>query len=260
MIDSHCHLQSVRFVRDLPAVLADSWQAGLTHLMVVGCDLSDSREALALAKQDTRMCCAVGIHPHEARHFQDDQAVEFAAMAAEEEVWALGEMGLDYHYDHSPRALQQQVFSRQLEWARQLDMPVVLHTRQAEEDTLALLRSQPPPRAGQAHCFTGSRAFAEDLLDEGFYLGFTGIVTFPDAAELREVVGYTPLDRLLIETDCPYLAPVPHRGKRNQPSYLPAIVAAIARVKGIAPERVIEASTENFYRLFRAGRTRPCDL
>lgn len=259
MIDSHCHLQSVRFARDLPAVLADSWQAGLTRLMLVGCDLSDSRQALDLARGDARMCCAVGIHPHEARHFQEEQATEFAALAAAEEVWALGEMGLDYHYDHSPRPLQQQVFARQLDWARLLDMPVVLHTRQAEEDTLALLKSLPPPRAGQAHCFTGSRAFAKALLDEGFYLGFTGILTFPGADALREVVSFTPLDRLLIETDCPYLAPVPHRGKRNQPSFLRQIVETIAEVKGLAPEIVIEASTNNFYRLFRAGKARPCD-
>jgi TatD DNase family protein len=165
-------------------------------------------------------------------------------------VLAWGEIGLDFYYDHSPRDVQQQAFAAQLQRAIRCDVPVVIHTREAERATLDLLQDYPVPRSGQVHCFTGTPAMAEQLLAMGFYVGFTGIVSFPKADNVRAALRVVPLERLLIETDSPYLAPLPHRGRRNEPAFVRHVAEAIAHVKGVSMADVLHHSTQNFYRLY----------
>jgi TatD DNase family protein len=202
------------------------------------------------------MYAAVGVHPHAATTVCADVLEALTALTRHPKVLAWGEIGLDFYYDHSPRDVQQAAFAAQLQCARSCAVPVVIHTRDAEADTLEILRRHPVPCGGHVHCFTGTPDMAAELLAMGFYIGFTGIVGFPRADNVRAALGVVPLERLLIETDSPYLAPPPHRGQRNEPALVRHVAEAIARVKAVPVTEVIEQSTRNFYQLYgKAGMT-----
>jgi TatD DNase family protein len=256
MIDSHSHIYMESYKDDRAAVLARAAAAGVTQLLQVGCDLQESRTVLALSEQVSGIYAAVGVHPHNASTVDTAVLDALAALTQHPKVLAWGEIGLDFYYDNSPRQVQSAAFAAQLQRAIACDLPVVIHTRDAEPETLDMLRQYPVPRGGHVHCFTGTPAMAEALLELGFYLGFTGIVSFPKAENVRDALRVVPLERLLIETDSPYLAPRPHRGRRNEPAFVAQVAEAIAQVKAVSLQAVAEHSTQNFYRLYhKAGMT-----
>lgn len=256
MIDSHSHIYTARYDADRAEVIARAAAAGVTQLLQVGCDLADSQAALALSAATPGIYAAVGVHPHTATTVTPDVLAALEHLAQHPKVLAWGEIGLDFYYDHSPRDVQQAAFAAQLACAQRCALPVVIHTRDAEPETLAILRHQPLPHSGHVHCFTGTPAMAEAVLDLGLYVGFTGIVSFPKADNVRAALRLVPLERLLIETDSPYLAPVPYRGRRNEPAFVRHVAEAIAQVKSVPLEAVLHHTTQNFYRLYgSAGLT-----
>lgn len=258
MIDSHCHLAGDEFAGDLDEVIARARQAGVSAAMCI-LAADDAAEAKAIERvqalwPDVRV--SIGIHPHQAGAHAGDVpgAVAMVRRVAEQrEAVAIGEIGLDYHYDFSPRDVQQEVFAAQVALANGLALPVVIHTREATDDTFRILREAPGVR-GVFHCFTGDRAMAQAALDIGFYLSLAGIVTFPKAAELREVARMAPADRLLVETDSPYLAPVPYRGTRNEPAYVARVVETLAEVRGVPRDQMAAIVARNFQSLFGLAR------
>jgi TatD DNase family protein len=261
VIDSHCHLADETFAKDLDQVVARAKDAGLQRVMVIleGGNAKEAEQAARLEQlwPDTRF--AIGVHPHQAHQFSDDPqsavSVVREQFAATPSARAIGEIGLDYHYDFSPRDVQQAVFRGQVRLARELQRPIVIHTREADEDTLAILREEGAGEDGQVrgvlHCFTGSDALAGAGLDLGFYISLAGIITFPRAGDLRATVRRVPVDRLLTETDSPFLAPVPHRGKRNEPAYVARVVDALADLHGLGPADMAARTSANFHTLFR---------
>ena len=256
MIDSHSHLTMHRYNDDRDAVIARAVAAGVTQLLQVGCTLEDSRAVVALSARVPGIYASVGVHPHQATTVNAEVLDALETLLQHPKVLAWGEIGLDFYYDHSPRDVQQAAFEAQLQRAIQCAVPVVIHTRQAESATLEMLRHHPLPRSGHVHCFTGTPGMAEHLLDMGLSIGFTGIVSFAKADNVREALRVVPLDRLLIETDSPYLAPLPHRGKRNEPAFVVHVAEAIAEVKKVPVTDILDHSTQNFYRLYgTAGMT-----
>jgi TatD DNase family protein len=255
MIDSHCHLAGEEFEADLPAVVERARAAGVTAALVIVA-AGDREESSRVGRvrdlwPETRF--ATGIHPHQASEFGQDAdggASIVRAAVAELGAVAIGEIGLDYHYDFSPRVLQQEVFRAQLRLAGELRRPIIIHTREATDDTFAILREENPGVPVLFHCFTGSMDMARTALDRGAWLSFAGIVTFPKASELRDVAKMVPPDRFLVETDAPYLAPVPHRGKRNEPAYVPRVVEMLAEIRGTTAAAVAAQTTETFSKLF----------
>jgi TatD DNase family protein len=251
MIDSHCHLAGPEFEADLPAVVDRARAAGLSGALVIlaAGDAGEAARATRLEGLWPDVRFAVGIHPHQAgEHAPDlDRAIEAldAELTARRAV-ALGEIGLDYHYDFSPRDMQQQVFRRQLRLAQARRLPVVLHTREATEDTFRILGEEAEGLRLVFHCFTGPAAMAERALELGAWLSFAGIVTFPKAAELREIAQRVPPDRLLVETDAPYLAPVPNRGKRNEPAFVARVVETLADLRNTDARALARQTTANF--------------
>ena len=254
MIDSHCHLAGPEFGEDLDATIDRARAAGLRHSMVIlaADDKSelDRAHVVATAWPDVRFC--VGVHPHAAGKYTEvpAQAAQdvAAAIDAQPLTRGLGEIGLDYHYDFAPRGVQQEVFREQIRLAATRALPIVIHTREAEDDTFRILAEE--QAAGVFHCFTGDRSMARRALDIGFYLSLAGIVTFPKALELKEVARMVPLDRLLVETDSPFLAPVPHRGGRNEPAHVVRVAEVIAGLRGVTVEALERATDDNFVRLF----------
>jgi TatD DNase family protein len=257
MIDSHCHLADAVFAADLPDVIERARAAGIRRAMCI-LAAGDSAESSAAARVRglwPAVRWATGIHPHQAQTFAGriDEAVGLVrAAAADEGASAIGEIGLDYHYDFSTPPVQQAVFDAQVRLARELGLPIVIHTREATADTFAILRD-----AGQGtirgifHCFTGDVPMAREALDLGFHVSIAGIVTFPRSADIREVAAYVPADRLLIETDSPYLAPVPHRGKRNEPAFVARVLDQVAALRGIAAAALADQLVLNFDTLLR---------
>lgn len=259
MIDSHCHLADPAFADDLDDVVARAREAGVTTALCVltAGDQIELARAPVVAAAWPAVRFSAGIHPHVAGEYRDTlQTVEAtvrASMAAVPSCRAVGEIGLDYHYDLSPRDVQRSVFRAQVALARELSLPVVIHTREAEADTLAILREEGQGKiSGVFHCFTGDAQAARRALDLGFFLSFAGIVTFPKAANLREAARLVPDDRLLAETDSPYLAPVPFRGKRNEPAFVSRVYDALAAIRAAPRARVVEQVSENLERLFGA--------
>jgi TatD DNase family protein len=237
MIDSHCHLADDAFAEDLAGVIERARGAGVDRaLCILGA--GDAKESAAAARVRTlwpSVCFSVGVHPHHAGQFAASAGEAMDAVRAgvrAEGARAIGEIGLDYHYDFSPRDVQRDVFSAQIALALELGFPIVVHTREANDDTLDVIRNAGSGVRGVFHCFTGDRALARAALDLGFYISLAGIVTFPRAEELREVARLVPDDRLLVETDAPYLAPVPHRGKRNEPEFVGRVAEVVAEVRG----------------------------
>jgi TatD DNase family protein len=252
LIDSHCHLDDARYDADREAMITRARESGIDHFITIGCDLETSQAAVALAERHPFISATVGVHPHEVKHIQDGWYHELRALAKSERVVAYGEIGLDYHYDHSPREIQRERFREQIRLARELHLPIVVHTREAQEDTITILKEEKAVEVGGVfHCFSGDAWLAKDTLDLGFYLSFSGVVTFQNATMLREIVKTVPLDRILIETDAPYLTPVPHRGKRNEPAYVRSVAEKIAELHSISLEEVETITTQNTKRVFR---------
>jgi TatD DNase family protein len=251
IVDSHCHLDDPRFAADREAVLDRAWAAGLVSLLAIGTGEGppDFAAGIRLAEADRRIYATVGVHPHHAGKVTEGWLDELRALGRHPRVVALGEMGLDFHYHFSSPEAQREVFLRQLELAAEERKPVVIHTREAWAETIALLKQVPPPAGGVFHCFSGGPAEAEEALELGFHLGLGGVVTFPKAGAVREAARRAPLDRLLLETDAPYLAPVPHRGKRNEPAFAAATLRRLAEERQTPVESLAEATTANFERL-----------
>jgi TatD DNase family protein len=255
MIDSHCHLAGDEFEADLDAVVARARAAGVTGALVIlsAGDAAEAGRARRLHEVWPDARFSVGIHPHQAGAHAPDVDAGIAALDADLSAHgavAVGEIGLDYHYDFSPRDVQQEVFRRQLRLARERRLPVVIHTREATDDTFQILREDGEGLRVVFHCFTGTTDMGRRALDIGASLSFAGILTFPKASDLREVARMVPSDRFLVETDSPYLAPVPHRGKRNEPAWVARVVETLAELRGVSPARVAEQTTENFAGLF----------
>lgn len=252
LIDTHTHLDDARYDEDREAVVARAREAGVVAFVTIGCDLETSRAAVALADRYPFIFASIGVHPHEVKHIEDQWYGEFRRLAQSRKVVAYGEIGLDYHYNHSPPNEQRERFREQIQIARELKLPVVIHTREAQKDTVAILREETASEVGGVfHCFSGDRWLAQEALDLGFFLSFSGILTFQNAAPLREIAKNSPLDRLLIETDCPYLTPVPHRGKRNEPAYVSQVAKQLASLHEKSVEEIAERTSENAKRLFK---------
>lgn len=250
MIDSHSHIYMDRYDDDRQAVIARAAAAGVTQLLQVGCDLESSQAVVALSQRVPGIYAAVGVHPHQATTLNDRILEALTTLFTHDKVVAWGEMGLDFYYDNSPRRIQLEAFEAQLERVTRLDVPVVIHTREAEAETLELLRRHPLRRGGHVHCFTGTAGMAEQLVEMGFHIGFTGIVGFNRADNVRAALRVVPLERLLIETDSPYLAPRPHRGKRNEPAFVAHVAEAIAAVTSVPVSDILQHTTQNFYQLY----------
>ena len=246
LIDTHCHLEMDEFNNDRDAMIRRARDAGLEALITIGSDLAGNAGGFALSEKYDFVYAAVGFHPHDAKDFTEEifnQIKEWATPRGGKVV-AIGEIGLDYHYDHSPRAVQQEVFRKQLAFAKEVDLPVVIHSREAEKDTLEILR-QSGVKKGVFHCFSGDRKMAEQVMEMGFHISIAGPVTFKKATGLHEIARIIPDTSLLIETDAPYLTPEPFRGKRNEPSYLVHTAAAIAALRGVTLEDIARITTLN---------------
>lgn len=254
LVDSHCHLDFPDFAAERDEVVARACAAGVGTMLTISTRLDEFPGVRAIAERYPDIWCSVGAHPHEAADHAGTTAEALAALTAHPRVVGIGETGLDFHYDLSPRDVQARVFHTHIAAAKATGLPLVIHAREADAEVARMLREERPP-PGVMHCFSSGRALAEAALDLGFYISISGIVTFKNADELRAIVrDVVPLDRLLVETDAPYLAPVPYRGKRNEPAYVTATAAAVAALKGIAPAELAAATTENFFRLFAKAR------
>lgn len=249
--DTHCHVSAAVFDEDRAEVLERARLGGLTFLVDVATDADSARRSRALAESDERIFTTVGVHPHEASRYTGPELENLLAESNHPRVVALGEMGLDYHYDYSPRADQREVFRRQIAHALATDKPVIIHARESEEEALDILEHDFDrfPR-GVWHCYMGDSDSAGRILEAGMFISIAGIVTFRQAGQLRELAASLPLERLLVETDCPYLAPVPFRGRRNEPLYVKGVVDEIARLRSCPPEVVAARTARNAIALF----------
>ncbi|BEH09565.1 MULTISPECIES: TatD family hydrolase [Geobacter] len=257
LIDTHAHIDGHDFAADFDAMLSRAWEAGLSHIITVGADLESSRAAVALAGRYERIWCAVGIHPHDAGRVTDRCYDEIRTLAqGNPKVAAIGEIGLDFFRDRSPRNEQEQVFRRFIRLARELALPIVVHDRDAHERVMAILREEKARDVGGVlHCFSGDLAMARECIDMGFLISIPGTVTYPSNEALREVVRGVKIEHLLVETDCPYLTPVPHRGKRNEPAYVRLAAEKVAELKGLSLEDVGRITSLNARRLFGIGES-----
>ena len=258
MIDSHCHLADDAFAEDLSAVIDRARSAGLAHALCIlsAGNTAEAERAAMVRSLWPGVRTSIGVHPHNAAAFEGNEteaaAVVRAQIEADPAARAVGEIGLDYHYDFAPRETQHRVFRSQVQLARQLNLPIVIHTREAEDDTLAILREESGGAIrGVLHCFTGTQRLSEEALALGLHISFAGIVTFPKAVALREIVPLVPEDRLLCETDSPYLAPTPYRGKRNEPAWVVRVAEELAAIRQVPGGPLGERIATNFSTLFR---------
>jgi len=257
LVDSHVHLDDKQFDADREGAIERALAAGVDRMMAIGTGNgpADLDVAVRMADRYPFMYATIGVHPHDASKATDETWTHMRSLAAHPKVLAVGEIGLDYHYDFSPRDVQRAVFEQQLALAAEFGKPIVIHTREAWDDTLAILRAH-WQGGGIMHCFTGDESQARQALDLGFHLGFGGVLTFPKAEAVRRAARIAPDDRILVETDCPYLAPVPHRGKRNEPAFVVETARRLAEVRGVTMDAVAESTTRNFEQLLIAGRVR----
>ena len=251
LVDSHAHLDDPRLASDLPEVIERARKAGLVGIITVGADVASSRAAVDLAHRFPMVWAAVGIHPHEAKTFSADALRELFRLAADSKVVAIGEIGLDYHYNYSPPSVQRVAFREQLLLANEVNLPVIIHDREAHSEVEAVLEEIPPKRRGVFHCFSGDATMASRLLGKGYYLSFAGPVTFERAEEhYRRILQVVPLGKFLVETDSPYLSPVPFRGQRNEPARVTLVAARIATLLGTDLQEVVEATAKATANLF----------
>lgn len=257
LIDSHAHLDFADYGSDLDATVARAREVGLVHVVVIGQwregkGMAGARDAIALAGRDRSFFSATaGIHPHDAARATEADFEELSRMCADTAVVAVGECGLDYHYDRSPREVQRQVFVRQLRLARELQKPIVVHTREADLETAEILKAELGPDGGVIHCFTSDWTAAQRYLALGMSLSFSGVLTFKNAEPVRDAAKRSPLDRILVETDSPFLAPIPHRGKRNEPALVALTAARLAELRGLPLSDLAHATTRNARRALR---------
>jgi len=258
LIDSHAHLDVSNYDADRAEVIARARQSGVEMMLeICGSDIAKGSldAGLKLVEEYPFIYGAIGAHPHEASLYDDALECKLIEMSEHEKVVGWGEIGLDYHYDHSPRDAQRRVFRRQLRLALERRLPAIIHTREAEDDTIQILREDWTDAGGDdiggvIHCFTGTQKLADAAIEMGFHISFSGVLTFKNAADLRDVARSVPMERLLVETDCPYLAPLPHRGKRNEPAFVLETAARLAELKGAGVEEIARATSGNFKRLF----------
>jgi TatD DNase family protein len=251
--DSHCHIDMPAFDADRPAVMDRARAAGVERMLLIGgIDAEQGHRRALRVAGELGLPVSAGLHPHEARLATPAVYDELRALAAARRIAAIGEIGLDFHYDHSPRDAQREAFRAQARLAREVDLPVIIHTREADDETATLLEEE-GLTSGVIHCFTGGHDLARRALALGFYISFSGIVAFPRSEVIQEVARALPRDRLLVETDSPFLAPPPHRGKRNEPAFVVEVVRTIARLRGETPEAVGAAALANFQRAFAAA-------
>lgn len=252
LVDSHCHLDFPDFAAEVDDVVARAQAAGVGLMVTISTKVSEFDKILAIAERFPNVYCSVGIHPHEAASEPETDTATLVKLAAHPKVVGIGETGLDYYYEHSPREPQMRCFLAHIAAARETGLPLIVHTRDADEDTAAVLTQEMGKGAfpGLLHCFTSSPALAAKALDLGFYISMSGILTFKSAAELQETARGIPLDRLLVETDSPYLAPIPKRGKRNEPSFVVHTAAKLAELKDVSADTLARTTSENFLRLF----------
>jgi TatD DNase family protein len=259
LVDSHAHLDSGRYKNDRQQVIGRAKSAGVELIVTVGADLASSRRAVELAAEHEMVYGVVGIHPHNAKQLDGATLADLRELAQRPKIVAVGEIGLDYYRDLSPRPVQRKAFQAQLAWAAKLDKPVVIHDRDAHREIMDILSdwakrmtgSSLAGRLGVLHTFSGDQAMAKKAIDLGFYISISGPITYKNANELVDVVQYLPLERILVETDCPFLTPHPHRGKRNEPAYVGLVAHRIAALRGMDPGELAEATTANARRLFR---------
>ncbi|MBX7149809.1 TatD family hydrolase [bacterium] len=254
LVDSHCHLSFKDYpLAERDAVISRAREAGVKTLITIGAGeaVAGNEEALAIAKTDPHIYSTVGIHPHDASVVTPEIIAHLENLALHPKVVAIGEIGLDYHYEHSPRDIQRQVLANFIKLAQKIKKPIMIHDRDAGDETYEMLKTHGvKPGEVMIHCFTGSMELAKKYLDLGTYLSFTGIVTFKKSDELREVVKITPLNQMLIETDSPYLAPVPFRGKTNEPAYVKYVAQKVAEIKGLSFDEIARETTQNAHRFF----------
>ncbi len=250
MIDSHAHLDEERFDEDRDEFIKSLKENAISYVINPSSDMETSRRVVELSNKYENIFAAVGIHPHDAEGFKEEDLDELRQLSKDERVVAIGEIGLDYYYDNSPRDIQKEVFRKQLELSHELDLPVIIHTRDAMGDTYDILKEFESRVRGVMHCYTGSIEMAEKFMKLGFYISIAGPVTFKNAVNVREMAKQIPLERLLIETDSPYLAPVPNRGKRNDPTNVRYVADMLANLKEIQIDKIIEHSRENTVELF----------
>jgi TatD DNase family protein len=257
-VDSHCHLDDERFAADLDAVLERASSAGVTRILTIGTGDGPPEidRAVRLAERYEQVYASIGVHPQDSSKFTPQTLDDLRSLAAHPKVIAYGEIGLDYHYDSSPREIQREVFIAQLKLAHEVGLPITIHTRDAWEDTMSILREN-WTGAGVMHCFTGDPAQAQEALRMGFHLSYGGVLTFKTAENVRDSARITPDDRLLIETDAPYLAPLPYRGKRNEPSMMIETARRLAEVRATTQEHVAKVTSDNFGKLFPLPGLRP---
>jgi TatD DNase family protein len=252
LMDTHAHVQTRQFDKDRDAVIQAAFDASVARVLVPGVEVETSRSAAALAaRYPGRVFAAVGVHPHDATDFTADALATLRALTAELGVVAIGEIGLDYYRNLSPQETQRAALTAQMDLAREVDLPIILHNRESHEDMISLLKAHGAGLRGVFHCFIGDQTMARDALDLGFYLSFAGPLTYPANETLREVAAWAPEDRILVETDSPYLTPPPHRGKRNEPKQVALVAQRLAEVREASFERIAEVTTENAARLFR---------
>lgn len=250
IFDSHAHYDDDAFNEDREQVLKEIKENGIIGVLNCGASIEGARKSVGLAEEYDFFYAAVGIHPEHADEFSESILEEIKSLANSNKVKAIGEIGLDYYYEENPeREVQKDVFRQQMNLAQELGLPVVIHNRDAHEDTLTIMK-QFPKVIGVVHCFSGSAEFARECLKLGYYIGFTGVVTFKNAKKIVEVAKEVPLNSMLVETDCPYMAPVPFRGNRNKSDYIPYIIEKLAEIKGIPPEETASITIENTKRLF----------
>jgi TatD DNase family protein len=252
LVDSHCHLDFPDFAQELDAVVARARAAGIGRIVSISTRVRRHTEVLAIAERFDDVYCSVGTHPHHAHEELDIDADELVRRTRHPKVVALGEAGLDHHYQFSPHAAQEQGFRAHIAAARETGLPLVIHTREADEDTAKILTEEMGKGAFPAilHCFTGGPALAKTAIELGLYISFTGILTFKNSQALRDIAAALPADRILVETDAPYLAPGPFRGKRNEPAFVVETAKVLAATRGVTQEDIARQTTENFFRLF----------
>lgn len=259
LVDSHCHLDFATFADDLDDVVARAGAAGVGMMVTIATSVEGCGSARRVAERFPNVYCSVGVHPHEAKTDGQKSADLLIRLAKHEKTVGIGETGLDYYYEHSPRDDQKVSFRAHIEAARETGLPLIVHTRDADDDTAEILAEEMKraPFTGLIHCFSAGRKLAETAVDLGLFISVSGIATFKAAEDLRQTLASVPMDRLLVETDAPYLAPTPNRGKRNEPAFVAFTAAKLAEIKGVTPDEIAAATTDNFFRLFtRADRAR----
>ena len=253
LVDSHCHLTYDDFSEDFDEMIARAKENGVTTILNAGNNIGEIAEQIELSEKYPFIYTAVGVHPHNASEYENIKAEDFIKQSEHKKIVAIGECGLDYYYDYSPKDVQIKVFQEQIKAAQESGLPLIIHTRDADEDTMEILDKMytQKPFTGELHCFSSGKKLAEYALSIGLYLSASGIITFNKSADLRDIFSEIPLERLLIETDSPFLAPVPMRGRRNEPAFVLHTAEKLAQLRGLSLDKIAEITSDNFFRLFR---------